>query len=134
MITDKWNEAMLENREIITAGDINLNSLFWKKDLSEWTPYEKTRLKMYTTLKSKLLDQGNFQINSERTRENETCTGAPACLDMFFTTHPQKITSHDTIYPTFSDHGLVIINRSSSRMEKKGKISKITCFQRFQYR
>ena len=68
-------------------------------------------------LKENIFDNGNFLLNTERTRENENGDGKVACLDMAFSTHPTKISNHQTIYPTFSDHAMVILNRSSKRME-----------------
>ena len=72
---------------------------------------------MFLILKEKILDNGNFQLNTVRMRENELGDENVSCLDISFSTEPTKISNHNTIFPTFSDHTLVILNRSSKRME-----------------
>ena len=53
MICEKWRQASLENKEIITLGDFNFNSLSWELDKSEMSNYEKSQLKLYDILKEK---------------------------------------------------------------------------------
>ena len=86
---------------------------------------------MYLELKNNILDQGTFLINHERTRENDVEAGKVSCLDMAFTNKPQKITSHTTVYPTFSDHALIIVNRVSNRMEDKKQYRKARSYKNF---
>ena len=131
-ITDRWMEVQrIEEREIITIGDINLDSLTWDKNYNDKTIYQKSRHKMYKMIKTSVLDNGNFVINHERTRESETGMDKPTCLDMAITTHPTKISSHQTHYPTFSDHALIVINRNSSRMEGEQIYRKARSFKNF---
>ena len=119
MLTDKWLEAQKEDREIISVGYINLNSFVWDQDYQQKSLYEKSRHNMYSTLQTKNLDQGHIQINHDRTMESEIHTSKPACLDIAFSTHPNKIKSYTTHYPIFSDHAMVKLNRSSLRMENQ---------------
>ena len=126
-------EAQNEKREIISVGDININTMNWNKDYKEKSNYDKVKHSMYKTIKSDILDNGNFQINSETTRENENGCPGPACLDVGFTTDPQNITSHQTVYPTFSDHALVIFNRNSHRMEGQRTYRKARSFKNFNH-
>ena len=84
ILVDKWLEAQEEQREIVTIGDINLNSLKWDTDYGQKSTYEKSRHKMYQILKNNILDQGTFQVNKIRTRESEIGTNQPACSRYVF--------------------------------------------------
>ena len=86
---------------------------------------------MYMLLKDRILDNGTYQINFERTREPENGSTKPTCLDMGFTNHKEKIMSIKTQYPTFSDHALVEFNRTSKRMEFKKTYRKARSFENF---
>ena len=131
LISSKWMDAQNENREIITVGDFNINSINWGKHYMDKSDYDKMKHKMYKTLKENNLENGNDQINTERTRESENGIGGPACLDMAFTTDPARISSHQTIFPTFSDHTLVIINRNSNQLESHKSYRKARYFKDF---
>ena len=74
---------------------------------------------MYKMLKEKVLEQGHFQLNFERTMESENNVDKPTCLDMAFSTHKNKITSVKTHFPMFSDHAMIEVNRSSKRLESQ---------------
>ena len=131
MIASKWMEAQNEGREIISIGDFNINSQTWNNHYNDKNPTDKAKHGMYKILKEKVLDHGNFQINSIQTRENENGEGGEACLDLAFSTDPNRISNHQIIFPTFSDHALVIINHNSNRVEMQKSFRKARTFKNF---
>ena len=68
-------EAQQEDREIISIGDLNINSLTWRDHYSLKNQTDKSKHGMFKIFKESILDQGNYQINTLRTRENENGEG-----------------------------------------------------------
>ena len=82
-------------------------------------------------LKEKILDTGTVKINHQPTRDRDPATGKDSCIEQAFTNRPDRISSHETISPTFSDNYLVIINRNSNRMEGQRQFRKARSFRNF---
>ena len=117
IIKKKWQIALKEEREIITLGDTNIDSLIWDNNWDTMPPYDKTKRNMYMMLKEKILMTGTTKINKLYTRYENQPDGRKSCLDHCFSTHPQKISSHKTHYETFSDHAMLEINKAAKNIQ-----------------
>ena len=106
-VIDLWKKAAKEGKEILTAGDFNINSQVWTKPQTEWTPYQRSHIKIIRMLQDQILDVNTTQIPTPTTREgiNQLST-----LDHIYSSHPHKIrTSIDS--HTTSDHYSILIER-----------------------
>ena len=110
-ILDKWQKANQEDREVITLGDINVDSLIWETPQELLSPQDKQRMTFYTPLRDKILVGGTTKINSEYTRHDNQPNRRFSCLDHCYTNNPLKVNSHTTHHSTFSDHSMLEINK-----------------------
>ena len=101
-------------------GDINLNQNFWNKPQNEKTPYEKAQTPMVEQLQSRILAKGTVVINNRPTWNIDNPTSPGSCLDLILVNRKDKVQSHRTIFPTFSDHALL-------ELVYKHKETKIKC-------
>ena len=111
-ILDKWVKATDEDREVITIGDINLDSLVWDLPWEALSPYDRQRASLYEELKQKILTGGTTKINTTYTRVDDQLDRRKSCLDHFYTNYPLKINNHVTHHSTFSDHALLEVNKT----------------------
>ena len=130
-ILEKWEVAILENREIITLGDFNLNSLGWQTPMVDKTPYEKQQYPMVEMLNEKILQKGFKILNTAPTRLKDTVDSKPSCLDFIITNKIEKVASYQSEIPTFSDHSLQILHRTVKNLQKKPKIHENEIVQKF---
>ena len=106
-ICDKWAQAADEDKDLISIGDMNLNQMSWDKPHQSKTPYEKAQSKMVNILKTKVITKGIIPINNLQTWNIDNPTSQGSCLDIIMTNQKDKVISHGTNYPTFSDHALI---------------------------
>ena len=123
-ILTKWEKALSENREVLTMGDINVDSISWEIKWDEMPPYEKQKQQLYKELKDRILSTGTVKINTEYTHVDIQPGGRSTCLDHIYTTNPEKVNSHQTLHNTFSDHSLIELNKKCKKPQKLSKISK----------
>ena len=103
LLLAKWEIAAREEKEIITLGDMNLNKFSWNLHNTEKNQYEKLQTPMVKMLHDKILTQGFTVLNSQQTKEKNTPLEKSSCLDLIITNRKDKIVSHQTIGPTFSE-------------------------------
>ena len=108
-ILTKWEKAQEEEREIITMGDMNMDSLSWDLNWDKIPPYKRQKQTLYKQLKDRIL--GTFKTNTEYIRVDIQPGGKATCLDHCYTSNPEKINSHRTYHSTFSDHSMVEVNK-----------------------
>ena len=128
-IVDIWAEANLEAREVITLGDVNLDSLVWDTPVERQPQYDKVRHPMYERLRDKILQVGTSKINQEYTRIDSPPHGRMSCLDHIYYTNPEKVNSIKTIHSTFSDHSMVEMNIKVKKIKTTNKFIKIRSFK-----
>ena len=130
-ILEKWTKASSEQREILTMGDLNMDSLQWEKQWNEIPDYEKPKQNFYKKLRDKILINGTYKINSEYTRVDSQPGGRQACLDHIYSTNPEKINSHHTHHNTFSDHAMLELNKKCKNIKNTKKFIKIRSMKNF---
>ena len=130
-ILTNWETAQKEDREIITLGDCNIDSIPWENRWEDIPETEKPKQKLYNLLKEKILSHGTVKINSEYTREGDQPAGRKACLDHAYTSNPEKINSHTTYHATISDHSMIEINKNCKNIKNKNNFLKIRSMKIF---
>ena len=126
-----WQKALEENREIITLGDVNIDSLVWDKPPTLQTPYDKKKHPLYLELREKILTTGTTKLNTEYTRVDNQPGGRISCLDHVYTNMPQKISSFTTHHNTFSDHSMVEVNKNVKNKITNKKYIKIRSLKNY---
>ena len=130
-ILEKWSLASNEDREIISIGDFNMDSISWDKPWNETPEYEKHKQTFYNKLKEKILMTGTFKLNTEHTRVDHQPGGRATCLDHIYTTNPERISSHHTHQSTFSDHALLELNKKCKKFQNTKNFIKIRSMKNF---
>ena len=131
LILTKWETAALEDKEIISLGDFNLNRFSWNRHPAERTPYEILQAPLVKMLQDRILDNGFVVINSQQTKEQISPQDKKSCLDLIITNRKDKIINHETISPTFSDHFLLKMKRKTKGIVIPRQYIKTRCFQNF---
>ena len=129
-IIDKWDQALNENKELITLGDLNIDILSWDLPNNEMDPYNTSKKKMANLLKEKIIQKGSKILNSKPTRHEENPQKKPTCLDLMISNKPEKITYQNS-EPGFSDHFIQILKRKMNEIKKQPKILKIRTYKNF---
>ena len=121
MILTKWEKAIEEGRELITMGDINLNCLRWNLPPHQNNSYDLLKKPMIEALQSRILDRGFHILSDKPTKIKDNPEAAPSCLDLMITNQVEKIASHQAGIPTFSDHSLQMITRTTRQIQSTQK-------------
>ena len=116
-VLDNWEKALDEGVEIITLGDCNLDKYQWDKPATALNPYQTSQRPMVTELHQRILSRGVMVLNNLPTRNYDSFTQPESCLDLLFSNRQNKIISHETITPTFSDHALLKLTRRTKELK-----------------
>ena len=130
-LISNWEKATLEDREILTFGDMNLDSLVWDQPPGSQSSYDKQRQPLCQILKEKILSNGTTKINHEYTRHDNPPTGRKSCIDHAYSTHPEKINNIWTEHSTFSDHSMVVVCKRIKKMKITKKYLKIRSMKNY---
>ena len=130
-ILDTCELASGENKEIIALGDLNLNQLAWGLHPNQMTPNERSKDKMVTQLRTRLLEKGHKVLNSAPTRNVGSLTEKPTCLDYIITNSLDKVINFETVYPTFSDHALLVLRKRSKVNPKPRHYIRTRSYKKF---
>ena len=130
-ILSKWEIASLENKEIISMGDTNLNTLRWETPIEEKTSYEKSQINMVKNFQDRILNKGFKILNNTPTRQKDNIESKPACLDLIMTNKIDKIANFQSGLSNFSDHTLQILERKAKIVEQKPKFLRIRSYKNF---
>ena len=106
---NKWSEINDKN-EVITMGDINLNSLEWHRDVNDRTPHDRS------LAKQEILEHETTKLNNAPTWNLLT---NPKCLDRMYVNKPQTIEHFSTVESIYSDHTIQILIREG-KIKKSG--------------
>ena len=110
-IVDKWSQASKEKKEIITLGNLNLNYLAWDLNPPQMAANDRSQLKMVDYLKAQIMTQGHSVTNTKPTRNVGSLTERETCIYFIITNRIDLRNNHENIYPTFSDHSLLIYRK-----------------------
>ena len=113
LIFFKWEQAITENTEIISMGDLNLNTLRWDHPPQDKSAYENSQTPLVNSFKDKILSKGFKILKNKPTRTKDNNDSRPACLDLGITNKIEKIVKVETGIPTFSDHSMQMLVRST---------------------
>ena len=130
-LTNKWKQANDEDREVISLGDTNLDSLQWDKNWENLSQYDKQKSQMVKILKEKILQNGTTKINKDFTRQDNIPDRRKSCLDQIFTNKPEKMNNTKTHYSTFSDHAMVEFNKNIKKKTNTKRYIKIRSMKNF---
>ena len=130
-ILTKWEQAILEEKEIIVLGDMNLNTIRWEVPFDQKSDYEKSQNDMVLQMKERILQKGFKILNSDPTRQKDNVEAKPACLDLLLTNMPEKIASYQSGISMFSDHTLQILNRRAKNVKLVPKMIRLRSFKKF---
>ena len=130
-ILTKWEVALDENKEIISLGDFNLNSIGWDTPMEMKTQYQKLQYPMVEQFRDRILDKGTKILNSGPTRLKDTVEAKPACLDFILTNKIDKVVSFQSEIPSFSDHSIQILHRSMKKIKSNPKYIRMRSLKNF---
>ena len=133
----KWEKAIEEGGEIITLGDLNLNTLRWDVPQHLKTQYDRTKQPMIASLRTRILDKGLSVLSQAATKIPNNPDTPPSCIDLMIVNNTEKITSFQAGLPSFSDHTLQVLTRSSKGLQTNKKYARIRSYKNFsnqQYR
>ena len=114
---EKWEQALLEGKEVIVMMDANLDFCKWTRD--DLPPNDSTlRLQpLIEQLFSRIFPHGVAQLVSVPTR---AWPGQPdAGLDHLYTNKTEKLSEVYTEFTGGSDHKIIKVTRYSKSMKKK---------------
>ena len=131
LILQKWEKAISENKEIITLGDINLNTLRWDVSPHLKSSYEHTQAPLVQLFREQILNNGFKIINKTPTKYKNTVDSKPACSDLILTNRTDKIVSFQTGLHSFSDHTLQSVTRSTKGIVNNPKYIRTRSFKDF---
>lgn len=106
----------MKKNEVITVGDINLNSIDWNKEVQERTDHDKSLDKLVVMLKEEILNKDTIKLNKEPTWN---IVNNPKCIDHMYTNNPQKIKHFTTEEHIDVDHTIQILIREG-QIESQG--------------
>ena len=131
LILSKWQKANETGLEIITLGDLNLNTMRWDTPPPSRTSYENQQRSMVEEFMDKILTKGFTILNSKPTRQRDTIDNKPACLDLMVTNRLEKIVSHESGISSFSDHSLQILSRRSKGIKSNNNFIRLRSYKNF---
>ena len=130
-IVEKWEQAAKEDKETIVMGDFNLNTLRWDTPPQENSSYERSQIPLVDNFKEKILQQGFKILNNSATRTKDNTESRPACLDLILTNKPEKVASFSSGIPSFSDHTLQVLTRSTKGLTRTQKYLRTRSYKQF---
>ena len=136
-ILSKWELAAQEQVEIITMGDLNLNSLSWKLSEAQKSSQDRSQARMSQMLQDRILSKGFTLIGDQPTRTPDNPQSRPAALDLIITNRLDKVENFQVGLPSFSDHLIQTLTRRTRDLQVTQTRIKIRSFKHYsaqQYR
>ena len=116
MFLDKWETALLEDREVLVLGDIHFDFLKWNRtDLSPTDSSNK--LKPLTDLLfNRIIPHGVSQLVSTATRVSPS--GTDSGLDHVYSNKPEKCSDIQAELNGGSDHKTILVTRFAKSYQR----------------
>ena len=124
----QWERALSENKEVVVAGDINIDSLKWMRD--DLPPNDSTyKLKaLIEILFEKIIPHG---VSQQVTVPTHSWPGQQnSCLDHLYTNQPDKL-SEVSVHAHGSDHKLLSVVRYAKSIKRNVRYIRKRCFKGF---
>ena len=125
---DQWERALLQGKEVIVMGDMNLDFLKWCRNVPVTSQAYRMR-PLVESLFSKILPHGVIQCVTEPTRQWPGQESAG--LDHIYTNKPDKLSEIQTIYQGGSDHKMLFVRRYTKAQISKPRICKKRSYKNF---
>jgi len=124
ILVSKWEEALLEDKEVIVMGDVNINSLKWTKDdLPPEDNINKQR-SMIDLLFSKIFPLGVAQLVAVPTHQE-------SCLDHFYSNKIEKLSEISALFNGGSDHKMISAVRYTDSLKGNVRYVRKRIFRNF---
>ena len=136
-IISKWELAAQEKLEIITMGDLNVNSLSFDQPEAMKSSQDKTQSKLSEMLQERILSKGFTLLGNQPTRTPDNPLSRPAALDLMITNRLEKIENYQVGLPSFSDHLVQTLTRRTKNLQVSQNRIKLRSFKKIsvqQYR
>ena len=127
---DKWEAALLENKEVLVMMDANIDFLTWRNAENLPPHHSSVRLKsLINELFDRIIPHGVSQLVTGATRVERGCprTG----LDHLYSNKPQKLSSVQTYLTGMSDHKLLKVIRYTKSFKHLPRYVKKRSFKNF---
>ena len=111
---DQWEQALVEGKEVVVVGDVNLDFLLWGKDVSSNSHTHRLR-DLSELLFSRIFPHGVVQCITEAT--HHWPGQEPSGLDHLYTNHPEKLSHPEEDLTTRLSYAPGTPNRSSQSPE-----------------
>ena len=128
-VIDSWENLITQGYEVITVGDINLDSLKWDKPIQQLHPYEKRFFPMINYLHQKILNQVTHKMETGITWKSRDKPGES--LDFVFTNYPSKLDRIRTHPTGESDHSIIITTKITKKVVHKPRYYVCRDFSKF---
>ena len=129
LFLEQWEQALLEDKEVIVAMDANIDFLKWTKSNLAINDGTRALRPLIEALFTKILPHGVSQMVTVATRM--WAGQAESGLDHLYTNRPDKISRVYAEYTGASDHKLIKITRYSKSIENRARYVRKRCYKDF---
>ena len=112
-------------------GDTNLNFLRWDVSPAMMNSYDRAKKPMIDAFKNIIFEKGFTLLNKTVTRNFDSPESIASCLDMMIMNQVEKIISHQSGLPAFSDHTMQIMIRATKGVVNNPQFMRIRSFKNF---
>ena len=128
-LLNSWEKALIEDKEVIVVGDINIDSLKWCRDDLPSNDSTRKLKPLIDLLFEKIIPHGVSQHVNTATHSWAGQEGS--CLDHVYTNRPDKLSLVEAHVNGGSDHRVLYTVRYAKSMKKNIRYVKKRCFKNF---
>ena len=128
-VCESWENLLLQGYEVITIGDLNLDSIKWNIPLQQLGQYEKKFLPMINHLHQKILNNQTHKLETGITWKQKGKPGES--LDFLFTNYPSKLDNLQVIYTGESDHAMISVIKRTKKPVHNNRYYSVRNFKDF---
>ena len=125
----QWEKALSEDKEVIVAGDMNINHIDWTFDDNSASNQTKRMRPLITELFTRILPHGVSQL--VKTATYSAPHQPESGLDHFYSNDPSKLSQVQVISNGGSDHKLLLATRYSSSIRRSVRYVTKRCYKNF---
>ena len=124
-----WEKALIEDKEVIVTGDVNIDSLKWCRDDLASTDSTYKLKPLISSLFEVILPHGVSQHVNVATHSWAGKEGS--CLDHLYTNRPDRISDVEAHINGGSDHRVIFVVRYAKSLKKTVRYIRKRCFKNF---
>ena len=128
-LLNNWEKALIEDKEVIVTGDMNIDSLKWCRDDLPYTDSTRKLKPLIDLLFEKIIPHGVSQHVNIATHSWVGQVGG--CLDHVYTNRPDKLSQVEAHVNGGSDHRVLYTVRYAKSVKKNTRYIKKRCFKNF---